>query len=131
MPPSRPSPPTPGNARRRPGPMMPSGWVWLVILGMILAMIWIWYDANSFTTITYTDLIALVDKKLVSKATFVGKDHLTGELKPEALDDETVKTLKMRGSKFSVNRPPPEERAGLEERLRKARAKPNYEEERA
>src|SRR6266478_7417686 len=106
MPPTRQSPPPPGTPRRRTGPGMPSGWVWLVILAMILGMLWVTYVFQNESTIDYSNVKTLVDKGLVSKITVEGTDHLTGELKPEAANDPTVKELKIRGSRFTAPLPP-------------------------
>src|SRR6266404_1098744 len=123
MPSSRPSPPTPGSSRRRPGPALPSGWVWRVIFGMALAMLWVMTDLST-TTINYDAFIKLIDKNLVDKVTFAGKDRIVGELnETKAAEDPDVKSLKLRGSKFSVNLLPGENRSGLEERLLKAGVK--------
>jgi cell division protease FtsH len=129
MPSSRPSPPTPGSSRRRPGPVMPSGWVWLVILGMALAMLWVMTEYQSATTIDYSDFNKLLDKGLVSKVTVTGK-VLTGELNDKASEDELVKSLKIRGSKFSVGLPAGDLKLDLNPRLEKAGVRYNYEEER-
>src|SRR5438128_9294665 len=105
MPSSRPSPPTPGNSRRRPGPVMPSGWVWLVILAMAVATFWAMSEYQSPTTIQYSQFNTLLNQGLVNKVT-VGKDHLTGELKSEAVDSPLAKELKIRGGRFAATLPP-------------------------
>src|SRR5205807_6167635 len=131
MPPSRQSPAPPGAPRRRPGPMMPSGWVWLVILGMALAMLWVTSVFQSDTTIQYSDFLTLLDKDFVARVTIVGKDHLTGELQAKAMEDPLVKELKIRGSRFSVTLPAGDFKLDLDARLQKAGVKYSFEEERA
>src|SRR5262249_61950917 len=96
MPPSRPSPQPAGSPRRRPGPMAPSAWVWLVIMGMALLMLFLWNELNSSTQIEYSDLIDLVTSGEVTKATFRGKDELEGEIKDAG--SELAKKLKMRST---------------------------------
>ncbi|HEV3444730.1 MAG TPA: ATP-dependent zinc metalloprotease FtsH, partial [Gemmataceae bacterium] len=108
---------------------MPSGWVWLVILGMALAMLWVMTEYQSATTIDYSDFNKLLDKGLVSKVTVTGK-VLTGELNDKASEDELVKSLKIRGSKFSVGLPAGDLKLDLNPRLEKAGVRYNYEEER-
>ncbi|HEV3116551.1 MAG TPA: ATP-dependent metallopeptidase FtsH/Yme1/Tma family protein, partial [Gemmataceae bacterium] len=131
MPPSRPSPPSPGTSRRRQGPGMPSGWILLVIVAVVLGMFFVTQAFQSETPIIYSDLIKLIDNKLVEKVTYVGKDHLTGELKPEALGNSLVKELKIRGTRFVVNLPPGDnDKKELAEKLSKAGVQTGAEEER-
>jgi cell division protease FtsH len=131
MPPSRPSPPSPGTSRRRPGPGMPSGWIWLVILAVALGMLWVTQAFQNETQINYTDVMKLVDQGLVEKVTYVGKDRLNGELKPNAASDPLVKELKIRGTRFTTGLSSADsERKPLADKLSKAGVPIAYEEER-
>jgi cell division protease FtsH len=79
--PSRQSPPPAGQPRRRQGPVMPSGWLWLVLLGMGMFMVWMW-EATSSNPVDYSDLLNLVEAKQLSKVTIVsGEEKIIGELK--------------------------------------------------
>jgi cell division protease FtsH len=129
MPSSRPSPPTPGNPRRRPGPVMPSGWVWLVILAMAVATFWAMNEYQSPTVISYKEFTNLLDRGLVKKITIEGK-NLTGELNEKAADNELVKSLKIRGSRFSAGLPPENVKIDLDALLQKAGVQYSYEQER-
>src|SRR5216684_6113359 len=105
MPAPRPSPPPTGNSRRRPGPVMPSGWVWLVLLVMALIMFWVLEAFNTGDRIDYSRFWKLVDEGKVAKVNFINKDRLTGEVKDPS--DEAFKGVKLRNGKyFSVQLPP-------------------------
>src|SRR6266404_7764615 len=109
--PPRQSPPPAGQPRRRQGPLMPSGWLWLVLLGMGMFLVWMW-DATTNNRVDYSDLLNLVEAKKLSKVTFVsGEEKILGELKEnwEALppvknQDELKK--KIRNNQFATYYPP-------------------------
>jgi cell division protease FtsH len=96
---------------------MPSGWVWVVILGMIVAMFLFLQDWAAGNTIGYSDFLKLVEDNKVKQVTFAEKERIVGEVK-DANDDE-VKALKMKGPKFTVALPPGLNSEGLVDKLRK------------
>src|SRR5438445_9017222 len=108
--PPRQSPPPAWQPRRRQGPVMPSGWLWLALLGMGLLMIWMW-DVRS-NRVDYSDLLNLVEAKKLSKVTFVsGEEKIHGELKenweappPVKNQDEIKKNI--RNNQFDTYYPP-------------------------
>src|SRR5438105_7557739 len=128
MPPPRPSPQPAGPQRRRPGPMFPSGWVFVLIAAMALMMFIFYSDFGGSTQIKFTDFLELLNKGEVAKVTYRGKEHLEGELK-EA-NTELAKKLNMRGAKFTLNLPPGDDHGDLRNRLEKAQVTINAEEER-
>ncbi|MCI0463422.1 MAG: ATP-dependent zinc metalloprotease FtsH [Gemmataceae bacterium] len=82
---------------------MPGGWVWLVILLMVVGML-LFTQEFSGSTIDYSDFYRLVETGKVSKVTFLGNERLLGEVK-DATDPE-VQKLKLRGGKFTTFLPP-------------------------
>src|SRR5712692_2283171 len=103
--PSRQSPPPAGQPRRRQGPVMPSGWLWLVLLGMGMFMVWMW-EATSSNPVDYSDLLNLVEAKQLSKVTIVsGDEKIIGELKdnlkiPDDIKDPEELKKKIRNNRF-------------------------------
>ena len=77
--PPRQSPPPAGPARRRPGPVMPNSWIWLVILATVVVGMVLFAPLGSGGMIDYTDFLKLVEKKQVSKLTIVGKNKIVLE----------------------------------------------------
>ncbi len=101
---SRKTPPPPGSPRRRQGPIIPSGWVWLVVLGMLVFMLWIVQELASSNEISYTQFVNLVDKGQISKV-LIDKDRIQGEVKDRDKANEVIKDPKLRGNKFTVGLP--------------------------
>src|SRR5881409_2781602 len=97
--PPRQSPPPPGSARRRPAPVIPGGWIWLLLLLAVFGAILLFRETST-QEINPTDFLKLVDEKKISKVTFVGTDHIVGEVKDA--NDEFVKSLKLKDGKFST-----------------------------
>jgi cell division protease FtsH len=80
--PLRQPPPPAGQPRRRQGPVLPSGWLWLVLLGMGIFMVWMFEAANS-SSVSISDFWDLADAKLLRKVTIIsGEDRVVAELKP-------------------------------------------------
>src|SRR5438874_12597270 len=97
--PPRPSPPPAGNSRRRPAPAMPGGWVWVVILGMVVAIVFLNQEFSGGSTITLSDLFRLAETKNVSKLSIIGEDQVNGEVKDAA---KVPEDMRLRGTKFTV-----------------------------
>jgi cell division protease FtsH len=109
--PPRQTPPPPPNPRRRQGPAAPGGWVWLVLLAMILMMVW--YTRDQFSgiqAIDYSDFQKLAEAGKLKKVTFVGPDKIIGEVKdandltPDLKDPEEFRK-RLHDGKFSTLRP--------------------------
>lgn len=80
--PPRQSPPSPsGPQRRRQNAGLPSGWVWLVIVGMCMFMIWLMSDLAGAPTIDFSDFLKLVQAQKLAKVDFIGSDKIVADLK--------------------------------------------------
>src|SRR5438874_170754 len=97
MPPRQPSPNR--SARRRPGPMMPGGWMWLVLL--VTVVIFLLTVNGESRTIKISEFNDLVDKGNVERVIIQGSDKVTGEVKdPTKLPADLQK--KLRGKAFTT-----------------------------
>src|SRR5437764_11139340 len=112
--PPRPNPPTSGKPRRRPGPVMPGGWIWLVLLLMMLGIILVSNFPTSYVGIG--DLVRLVNDPEqagnIKEITFVGSDRIVTEVfdrekLPEDIKKQ-VSTVGNTGGRFTTRRPPGE-----------------------
>jgi cell division protease FtsH len=103
--PARQSPPSGGQPRRRQAPVMPSGWLWLVLLGLGIFMVWMW-EGLSTNPVEYSDLLNLAEAKQLSKVTFVsGEEKVIAEVKDNFQVPSTIKNKeellkKIRNGKF-------------------------------
>jgi cell division protease FtsH len=101
--PPRQSPPSPGTPRRRQGPVLPGGWLWLVILGTLIAMLFL-IDMKP-GPVDYNDFLSLAKAGKLQSVTFVGDEQIEAELKdpddlaPEIKDPKEFKK-KLQGKKF-------------------------------
>ncbi|HEV3260458.1 MAG TPA: ATP-dependent zinc metalloprotease FtsH [Gemmataceae bacterium] len=84
--PPRQSPPPVRNPRRRPGPAMPGGWVWLVLLATVVLVLFL-FPFGDGPDIQYTDFLKLVEHKNVTKLDIVGNNRIVGELNDKDLPD--------------------------------------------
>src|SRR5262249_23011323 len=110
MPP--PSSPPSGKPRRRPGPVMPGGWIWVVILGLLIAIFM--FTSFASTPVTCDEFVKLVyDSEYsenLSQVVFVDSEPIVGELKNAENVPEEMKA-KLHGSqKFMTLRPPGEDK---------------------
>jgi cell division protease FtsH len=103
--PPRQSPPQPGAPRRRPGPVMPNSWIWLVILATLVVGLVVFEPLGRGAYVDYSDFLKLIYNKQVSKVTIMGKNQVVGEIKEEAREDPFVKSLKVHRSKFTAKLP--------------------------
>ncbi len=124
--PPRQSPPPPGQPRRRSTSGVPNVWVWLMILAVVVVIVLMLKDSILTTTIKYSDFTKLVEEKKVKEVTFEGKDRITGEVVNP--NDEMVKALKMRSSRFRVVTPP-EQGKEITAMLKDAKVQINAEED--
>jgi cell division protease FtsH len=102
---------------------MPGGWIWLVVLGMVVLLALYAQDFTGSRSMDFSDFLALLDKNAVDEVTFVNTDRLNFEVKkdldkakleklPEGLQEKLVK-----GKKFTTTRPPGDDHGKLAEKL--------------
>src|SRR6266446_4136040 len=86
MPSPREQPPSPANRRRRQE-VMPGGWLWLLILAMLVGVLWFTMSINNASQIPYSEFLKLVEEHQFATVDIVGNSLITGELKesPEKL----------------------------------------------
>src|SRR5690242_20690593 len=102
--PPRQNPPPNGSPRRRPGPLMPTSWIWLVFVLLAVSLLLL-PPFGTGTPIDYSDFQDLVKKGKVAKVVFQGKDRVVGEVK-DAADEEVKTKLKIRNGRFVTQLPP-------------------------
>jgi cell division protease FtsH len=117
MPPRQTSPSN-RNPRRRPGPAMPGGWFWLVLLVCVLAMVLLFENSNT-PVIQWTDFKTLLRDKLVSKITATATDRLVGEIESGKTVPAEIANQLHQSTRFQVMIPPFEGKP-LEAELEKA-----------
>jgi cell division protease FtsH len=123
MPPPR-EQPSPSNKNRRRPEVMPGGWLWLVILALLVGILYFALVPPK-NSIEYRDFLTLLQDGYVKSITTVGKDpvQINGEVYKEKiknLKDETLRD-KISSGKFTTKVPPTEERSGeLSKDIRKA-----------
>src|SRR5438046_2330209 len=128
--PPREQPNPPGKNRRRPD-VMPGGWLWLVLLILLVLGLLVMVGFPNATMIEYSefeDLARQGHKKdkdepnfIIKKVTIIGTDRLEGELRTEGytLDPETQIGKKLRGrTKFTALIPPTEVQKGLSDLIK-------------
>jgi cell division protease FtsH len=59
---------------------MPGGWMWLVLMGLVVLMLLILFPMSESPTIKYSDFLDLVEKNNVAKVVFQGNTAITGEV---------------------------------------------------
>jgi cell division protease FtsH len=90
------------NPRRRPGPAMPGGWVWLILLATIVVIMFLIEGFSAPPEIFESDFRSLVLEKNLNKVKFQGEDQAEGEIKDIDKVPEDLKK-KLRGNnKFQV-----------------------------
>jgi ATP-dependent metalloprotease FtsH len=125
-----PSDPTPNpnssnKQRRRPAPAMGGNLIWVVILALLAG----WFLFNMSTpggTIEWSDFYRLLESKNLKKVYLIGSERITGEV---ARPDEIPADIrpKLRGGKFSVQRPRLDDNGDLYNKLNKlAEADPKF-----
>ena len=72
--PPRQSPQQPGTPRRRPGPVMPNSWIWLVILATLVVGMVAFSGLGGGAPIDYSDFLKLIANKQVAKVVIAGKN---------------------------------------------------------
>src|SRR5262249_42283906 len=128
--PPRSSPPPAGKPRRRPAPVMPGSWIWLVLLGALVVLM-IFHSLGNTPRVEFSEFLKLVyskeDVKYIKKITIHGDRGITVELdydrKPEGQDTLPSDLAELRakklhgGNKFTTGVWPLED-PGLAEKLR-------------
>jgi len=115
MPPRQPPQPA-GTPRRRPQGQqaLPSGWIWLLVLGAAVLMIYLVVN-NEKDTIDYSDFMRLAEGKKLSSVNFISEESIVGEVKdptdipstiPTKVADELKKKLQTNKGKFTTRLPP-------------------------
>ncbi|HZT80921.1 MAG TPA: ATP-dependent metallopeptidase FtsH/Yme1/Tma family protein, partial [Gemmataceae bacterium] len=101
MPPRPAPPPASKPPRRRPTSVMPGNWIVLIII-VALAVIFFATWTGTQNTIDYSDFLALVQEKNLSRITFVGTDRVTGEIKDLDKVPDDIKAKLHNGKKFTT-----------------------------
>src|SRR5262249_22889761 len=133
--PSMPSPreqPSGKHPKGRRPEVMPGGWLWLVILVLLVGILYLALGFGSGGTIAYSDFLQLVDSGKVSKVTLVGNNRVVGEVKKDADLSKLSERLQkqIRNGKFTTLLPQgPEVVNTLVKELRTARVDFSQEEE--
>jgi cell division protease FtsH len=84
--------------RRRPGPVLPGGWMWLVFL--VTVLIFLLAVNGDSGMVKYSDFIKLLDDKKIERVDFVGTDKIVGQVKDQ--DDKEVQKLLKGGKSFTT-----------------------------
>ena len=108
------------NSRRRTGPAMPGGWVWLILLATIVVVMFMIEGFSALPEIFESDFDALVADKNLTKVTFEGDDLATGEIKDmDKVSDELKKKLR-NSSKFQCRLVETKDKSALKKSLNDA-----------
>lgn len=106
---SPPPPPAPNQpAPKRANPLLPGGWIVLVVL-VVLGVMYLLH--NPTREIDYTQFVDLVNTGQVKRIVLVGNDRLEGEVRDP--NSDTAKNLKLRSGKFSVYLPTTQDQSAL------------------
>jgi cell division protease FtsH len=89
---------------------MPGGWLWIVVLLVLVVLMWMTVGAGTTGTLDYSDFVTLVEKHKIAKVVFKEGSHtLTAELDPNIkniedlpISEEGRKHLSARSRKFEV-----------------------------
>jgi cell division protease FtsH len=79
-------PATPRSPRRRQGPAMPGGWIWVVVLGIVLLILLPFAPFAETVTIKWSDFVDLVENKHVANVVILGNETVRGEIKKEDVE---------------------------------------------
>src|SRR5579871_2141159 len=100
--PARQNPPPPGSQRRRPGPVMPNSWIWLVILATVVVGMTLMPGFAGSNNIDWSQFNWLLRNEKIERITFKD-DHIVGEVKPDKMTDDVKDHLsKDSKGKFST-----------------------------
>ena len=110
-------PPEAAKPVRRPGPLLPGGWLVILVLAAVAFALFL---IPSRRALTFTEFERLVEAGQLKKLTLVGKERAVGEARDK--DGELAKELKLTGGQFSVHLPPSDNAYDLIRRLQKTDA---------
>lgn len=85
MPPRQPNGPQ-KNVRRRPAPVMPGGWMWLVLLIAVVMMLF--FVSTDGSQIPTSEFVSLIKNKNITDVVIQANDRVVGKV--ENLDKETI-----------------------------------------
>jgi cell division protease FtsH len=106
--PPRQTPPPPTKARRKPGPVMPGGWIWLLMILIVLS--WIFLSNVNPNRLEWSDFVKLAyDKEFdgrLKKVTFVGVERVDGEVDDKSKLPDDMSSHISKENKFSTVKPP-------------------------
>lgn len=88
------TPPPPGGPRRKPGPVMPNSWIWLVILATVVVGLVIMPPMGGSKTVDFSDFRWLAKNGKVTKVVFQGTDRINFEVK-DPPDNDVKERLKL------------------------------------
>lgn len=97
-PPQAQPPQTPPPAPKRGNPLLPGGWIALVVLA-ILAIVYFTY--SPYREIEYWQFVDLIKAGQVKKVVLIGNDRAEGEVRDP--NSDLAKSLKLGSGKFGVN----------------------------
>src|SRR5262245_23079675 len=101
MPPRQPSSNS-RSPRRRPGPAMPGGWVWLVFLAIVIGAMFLFEGLTNQQTIKESEFKALLRSGYVAKLVIIGNNRVDGEVRNlDRIPDDLRAPLKG-NSKFTA-----------------------------
>lgn len=95
----QPQPGSGGNSKKA-SPLLPGGWIALVVLTVLAVL---YFVSGQAREITYTEFSQLIETGQVKKAVFIGSDRVEGEVRDPSA--EAVKNYKLTGGRFVVNMP--------------------------
>jgi cell division protease FtsH len=92
----------PSNRNRRRQEGMPGGWLWIVILVFLVAILYFTILPPSAGLVAYSDFMDLAKQGLFTKVTIVGKERAIGELNSEKFEKAKVKEeIRKQGTRSS------------------------------
>jgi cell division protease FtsH len=98
------SPPTPqpgpNGAPKKASPLLPGGWIALVVLTVLAVL---YFVSGQAREITYSEFSQLIETGQVKKAVFIGSDRVEGEVRDA--NSDLAKNYKLTGGRFVVNMP--------------------------
>ncbi|MBA4190572.1 MAG: cell division protein FtsH [Planctomycetaceae bacterium] len=90
--------PGPSVNTKKASPLLPGGWIALVVLTVLAVL---YFVSGQAREITYSEFTQLIETGQVKKAVFVGNDRVEGDVRDP--NSEIAQKLKLTGGKFVVN----------------------------
>ncbi|HTU19498.1 MAG TPA: ATP-dependent zinc metalloprotease FtsH [Gemmataceae bacterium] len=97
--------PPSNKPRRRPAPGVGGNFLWIIVLALVV--VWFLFNgSNTGGTIEWGDFWVLLTKSKLKKVAVIGNDRISGELRDDVKTDDLPDSVKkLRGKKFTVDRP--------------------------